>query len=129
MKPELHLQAFEERKETIFKWAIEVRGMENSQRIIGDNASKAATELLSAYLHKEKKVEEGFQLNHSWFKSASAGERLPEFPNKSRIVSMMTELERLCEKLSYGAPKPLEKVKEAIELFKALESIIKGMLK
>lgn len=87
MKPEAHLQAFEERKETIFKWAIEVRGIENSQRIIGDNTSKAITELLSAYLHNEKRVEDGFQLNHSWFKPESVRERLPEFPNHEQITT------------------------------------------
>lgn len=129
MKPEFHLQAFEERKETIFKWAIEVRGIENSQHIVGDNTSKAITELLSAYLHKEKKVEDGFQLNHSWFKSESVGERLPDFPNKEKIVGRMIELEKLCEKLSYGAPKPIERVKEAVELFKELEAALKEMLR
>ena len=65
MRTEEHLKSFNERKETIFKWAIELRGLENSQRIIGDNASKAAVELLSAYLHKNKLVKEGFQKNHS----------------------------------------------------------------
>src|SRR3989344_3522426 len=97
MKPEIHLQAFEERKETIFKWAIEVRGIENSQHIIGDNTSRAVTELLSAYLHKNKKVEDGFQLNHSWFKSDGVSERLPEFENKKHILSRMIQLERLCQ--------------------------------
>ena len=128
MKPEFHLKAFEERKETIFKWAIEVRGIENSQHIIGDNTSKAITELLSAYLHKKKKVEEGFQLNHSWFKSDGVRERLPEFENKEIIISQMIQLERLCEKLSYGAPKPQEKFIEAVEFFKALEKLLKEML-
>ncbi|MBI2151355.1 hypothetical protein HYU21_01360 [Candidatus Woesearchaeota archaeon] len=59
MELETHQRAFEERKETIFKWAIEVRGLENSQHIVGDNASSAITELLSAYLHQQKKVEVG----------------------------------------------------------------------
>ena len=45
MKAELHLEAFEDRKETIFKWGVEVRGLEKSQRIVGDNASRAITEL------------------------------------------------------------------------------------
>ena len=129
MKPESHLEAFEERKETIFKWAVEVRGIERSQRIIGDNASKAITELLSAYLHKAKKVEEGFQLNHSWFKSLTVKGRMPEFEHKAKIVSKMVELEKLCEKLSYGAPKPIEKAKGALHLFQELESWIKEMLR
>ncbi len=128
MKPELHLQSFEERKETIFKWAVEVRGIENSQHIIGDNASKAITELLSAYLHKHHKVEEGFQLNHAWFKSEKVHSRLPEFENKKTIVDEMIELEQLCEKLSYGAPKPLEKLKTTLRLFQELETKIKRIL-
>lgn len=124
MKPEYHLQAFQERKDTIFKWAVEVRGLENSQRIIGDNASKAVTELLSAYLHQAKKVEEGFQLNHAWFKSNNVINRLPEFENKKEIVIKMILLEQLCEKLAYGAPKPIEKLKDALILFKEIEDII-----
>jgi len=40
------------------KWAIATRGIENSQRIIGDNTSKAVCELLSAYLHKKELIEE-----------------------------------------------------------------------
>lgn len=87
MKPEFHKEAFEERKDTIYKWGIEVRGIDKSQRIIGDNASKAITELLSVYLHKEKKVEEGFQLNHSWFKSNKIYKKLPEFENKKILLA------------------------------------------
>ena len=128
MKYETHLEAFNERKETIYKWAMEVRGVEKSQRIIGDNASKAIVELLSAYVHKNKKVEEGFQLNHAWFKSKKVYERLPEFPNKTEIVDKMMALELLCEKLSYGAQKPKEKTQEAIHLFKELEKEIKNLL-
>ena len=92
MRPEIHLEAFEERKETMLKWGIEIRGIENSQRIVGDNASKAITELLSAYLHKAKKVEEGFQVNHTWFKSDKVSERFPEFNNKetARLVKWPT---------------------------------------
>jgi len=128
MKPELHLEAFEERKETILKWAVEVRGLENSQRIIGDNTSKAITEILSAYLHKKRKVDEGFQINHAWFKSEKVFDKFPEFENKRNIINKMIQLERLCENLSYGAPGPTEKIKEALKLFEELESVIKGMM-
>lgn len=128
MKEEFHQQAFEERKETIFRWAVDVRGIENSQRIIGDNASKAVCELLSAYLHKARKVEAGFQLNHSWFKSENVFGRLPEFDGKKKIVALMIDLERLCEQLSYGAPKPVDKLNEALVLFRALEKELRGML-
>lgn len=129
MKPEFHIEAFEERKETIIKWGVEVRGVENSQRIVGDNASKAITELLSAYLHKNHKIDEGSQLNHTCFKSEKVFERLPEFENKRKIVGKMVELERLCERLSYGIPKPVERTKEALRLFEELEIEIKGMMR
>lgn len=129
MKYEAHIQAFNERKETIRKWAIDIRGIENSQRIIGDNASKAICELLSAYLHKSEAVEEGFQLNHSWFKSEGIYERLPEFNNKTKLIEKMVELEKLCENLSYGSPKPVEKIKLALELFENIENMLWEMLK
>jgi hypothetical protein len=128
MKPEYHLTSFEERKDTIFRWAIDVRGLENSQRIIGDNASRAVCDLLSAYLHKTKKVEDGFQLNHAWFKSPNVAARLPEFNKKETLVQQMIELEQLCEKLSYGAPKPIEKAQRAIDIFNKLEKELKEML-
>ena len=124
MRTEEHLKSFNERKETIFKWAIELRGLENSQRIIGDNASKAAVELLSAYLHKNKLVKEGFQLNHSWFKSEDILEKIPEFREKKEIISRMILLEKSCEKLSYGTQKPLEEVKTTIKLFQDIEKLI-----
>ena len=128
MNTEEHLKAFEERKEAIFKWALEVRGIEKAQRSIGDNSSKAIVELLSAYLHKKKIVEDGFQLNHAWFKSKRVYERLPDFPNKQAIVEKMIKLELLCEKLSYGAQKPKEKSQEAVSLFQEMEVEIKKLL-
>ena len=128
MELETHKQAFEERKETIFKWAVEVRGIENSSRIIGDNASRAVVELLSVYLHRQKKVEEGFQLNHAWFKSEKVKERLPEFEHKAKIVSLMIELELLSEKLSYGTPKPIDSTKKVLDLFNELENLLKKMI-
>ena len=127
MREETHLEIFKERKETIFKWAIEIRGPENSQRIIGDNASRAMVELLSAYLYKKKKIKEGFQLNHRWFKSERVSEKIPEFEGKGNIIKLMVRLENDCEMLSYGAPKPFEKVKRALGLFNQLEELIGGM--
>ncbi len=128
MRPEAHLDAFEERKETIMKWAVEVRGIDNSQRIIGDNASRAIAELLSAFLHKNHKIEEGFQLNHSWFKSEKVMQRLPEFDGKQEIVSQMIALEKVCEKLSYGVPHQKKSIEESLLLFRTLEEQLKGML-
>lgn len=128
MKVETHLKAFEERKETILQWAVKVRGAQQSQRIIGDNASKAIVELLSAYLHKHKIVEDGFQLNHAWFKSEKVATRLPEFPSKQEVVTKMIALEKACENLSYGTEKSPEKIEQALALFKELEAKLQEML-
>lgn len=124
MKEEEHIKAFNERKETMKRWALELRGIENSQRIIGDNASKAVVELLSAYLHKHKSINEGFQLNHSWFKSESIFDKMPNFNKKIEIISKMIELEKLCERLSYGIQKPIEETKKALFLFEEIEKLI-----
>lgn len=124
MKIESHREALEEHKNTIFKWALEVYGLEKSQRIVGLHVSRASTELLSIYLHKHNLIDEGFQLNHRWFKSPKVGERLPEFPNKEQITKKMSELENLSESLTYGTEKPVEETKAAIKLFKEIENLI-----
>jgi len=59
MKEEDHLKAYQEYKDNIFSWAIEIRGLEKSQRTVGLNASRAIVELLSAYLHRKKLVDSG----------------------------------------------------------------------
>jgi len=78
MKEEEHLKAYQEYKDNIFSWALEIRGIEKSQRTIALNASRAMVELLSAYLHRRKLVDEGFQLNHRWFKSEKIYDKLPD---------------------------------------------------
>lgn len=124
MREEDHWKAYQEYRDSIFSWALEIRGLERSQRTIGLNASRAITELLSACLHKRKLVDEGFQLNHRWFKSEKVSERLPEFENKEIILQKMVLLENSSENLAYGSPKPLEKIKQIIELFTEAEKQI-----
>jgi len=85
MKIDEHRKSFEEHRKTIFKWAIEVLGIENSQRIIGLHASRGMAELLSVLLHKKNLIDAGFQINHRWFKSNRVSERLPEFPKKGLL--------------------------------------------
>lgn len=64
MKEDDHWKAYQEYRDNIFSWALEIRGLEKSQRTVGLNASRAIVELLSVYLHRKKLVDEGFQLNH-----------------------------------------------------------------
>jgi len=125
MKTENHLAAYKEHKETIFDWALKVKGLKNSQRIIGLHASRGIIDLLMVYLLKKGVIDVGAQINHRWFKSRSVLERLPEFENKEEICADIIRLEVLCEDLTYGAPKSEEKIKEAILLFNKLEGMLK----
>src|SRR3989338_274144 len=117
MKIEEHQESYKEHKETIFRWALEVIGIENSQRIIGLHASRAVLDLLSIYLLKNGKITAGKQINHRWFKSLKVSDKLPDFPNKNKIVEKIVELELLSEKLTYGSRRPEIEVKKALELF------------
>lgn len=128
MKEEDHWKAYQEYKDNIFSWALEIRGLEKSQRTIGLNASRAIVELLSVYLHKKKLVDEGFQLNHRWFKTERVSEKLPDFKNRDKILQKMVSLENSSETLAYGSPKPMERIKEIIELFNEVEKMILVML-
>jgi len=126
MKIENHVESYKEHKETIFDWALKIKGIKNSQRIIGMHASRAMVDLLAAYLLRKNLISSGLQLNHRWFKSSSILERLPDFEGKEEICGEMMKLELLCEDLTYGAPKPEEKIKEAIILFNKIEAMLKN---
>lgn len=127
MKIEDHLEAFKEHKETIFDWALKVKGLEKSQRIVGLHASRGIIDLLSAYLHEKEKITIGTQINHRWFKSESIKEKLPEFNDKEKITKEIVELELLCENLSYGKQKQKEEIEKALILFKKLEEEIENL--
>ena len=126
MKIENHLESYKEHRETIFDWALKIKGLKNSQRVIGTHASRAIVDLLAAYLLKKGLIDAGLQINHRWFKSKKIKEKLPEFENKEEICEDMIKLELLCEDLTYGSPKSEEKIKEAILMFNKIESKLKN---
>ena len=127
MKIEEHKASFKEHKETIFRWAIEVKGIENSQRIVGLHASRAIIDLLSIFLLENGKISSGKQINHRWFKSKRVYGKLPEFAAKKEIIDKIMELELLCEKLTYGSKKPENEIKRALKMFNQLETKIKEL--
>lgn len=126
MKPETHLEAFAEHKEAIFRWALEVRGIDRSQRIVGLHASRGITELLSAMLHEKGLLPVSANLNHRWFKTIRVMDRLPPFPERENLLKKIVELENLAEDLTYGAPKSVETIKKAVGLFMEIEKDIQG---
>jgi hypothetical protein len=126
MKIESHLESYKEHRETIFDWALKIKGLKNSQRVIGTHASRGIVDLLAAYLLKKGVIDTGTQINHRWFKSKRIMEKLPEFEGKEEICNEMIKLELLCEDLTYGSPKSEEKIKEAILMFNKIESKLKN---
>lgn len=126
MKPETHLEAFAEHKDAIFHWALEVRGLDRSQRIVGLHASRGITELLSAMLHEKGLLPVSANLNHRWFKTIRVMERLPPFHEQENLLKKIVELENLSEDLTYGSPKPLQEIKKAIALFMEIEKDIQA---
>lgn len=54
-------------------------------------------------------------------------DKLPDFEEKNSIIGELVELELLCEDLSYGAPKPVEKIENTLKLFKKLEKRIEKL--
>jgi hypothetical protein len=125
MKLESHLESYREHRETIFDWAIKVKGLKDSRRTIGTHASRAIVDLFAVYLLKRNLIDSGVQLNHRWFKSKKVMERFPEFDGKEEIILKMIELELICEDLTYGTPKPESVIKEAVEIFRELEDRLK----
>ncbi len=128
MRIESHQEAFATHRRAIFRWGLEVEGIENAQRIVGLHATRGIVELLSVLLHKKKLIDEGFQLNHRWSKSENVAEKLPVFEKKAEVVGLMVKLEILCETLAYGSPKPISKTEEAITLFHSMEQLLEGLL-
>ena len=89
MKIENHLESFKEHKETIFDWAIGIKGLKASQRIVGTHASRAMIGPVAIHLLKRNLIDTGTQINHRWFKSKKVFERLLEFNNKEQILSQI----------------------------------------
>jgi hypothetical protein len=121
MRAEDHWDAYREHRDAVLTWALDIRGLARSQRTVGLNVSRALVELLSFVLHKRRLVDEGFQLNHRWFKSRAVSARLPDFDGKEELVGAMVALELLAEALTYGAPKGEELVKDAVQRFTVIE--------
>jgi len=126
MKIEDHLKSYKEHRDTL-NWAID-RGLANSQRIIGTHVSRAIVEFLSAYLHKIKVIETGFQINHRWFKSEKVFNKFSDFPEKQIIIKKLIELELKSENLTYGSQKSEEEIKSVLTLFNEMERIILNLM-
>lgn len=96
------------------------------QKIIGFSVSEASINLFALYLHKKGLIELGFNVNHLFFASKKRAENTFDFDfrNKPEILSLLTKIEGLRNRLCYGREKEPKDVNEAIELLFKLKNIL-----
>ena len=96
------------------------------QKIIGFAVSEASTNLFAIFLHKNKLISQGFNINHSFFVSEKRAERTFNFnfSNKKEIIKALVKIEELRNRLCYGRDKESTEVNEAIRLLFQLKNIL-----
>ncbi len=96
------------------------------QKLIGFAVSEAATNLFAIFLHKNKLINPGFNINHSFLTSEKRAERIfnYNFNNKEKIIRILVKIENLRNRLCYGRNKDAEEVNEAIKLLFELKKIL-----
>jgi len=98
------------------------------QKIIGFAVSEASVNLFAIFLHKKILISHGFHVNHLFFASEKRAEQAfpKEFENKSEILSILTRIELLRNRLCYGKEKGATEANEAIALLFKLKIILEG---
>ena len=123
MKIESH---FENLKESISEIERSIReGIEKKQRTIGFHTSSGAIDILEIILHKNNLIDFGFVIKHEWFNSKNKlKDKLGfDFPQKDRILKLMSIIEGLRNSLCYGKRKTEEEIMPVIKAFNKLKEI------
>ena len=125
MKIEEHEGAYKEHLKNLNKFIEE--GVEENQRNIGYNISQGSVELFSIYLHKLNLLQSsGDQFDHRVFKNKALIEKkIPlKFPDKSKILELMKNIELERNVVCYGKRKPEKRIEKMIKDFQKLRKII-----
>jgi hypothetical protein len=128
MRIEKHMENLRESIEVIEE-CVKIGRLTERQRTIGFHTSVGSVELLEVYLHKKNLIDPGMQLKHDWFDSKKKVEsKLPfDFPNKDKVISLITKIENRRNILCYGAPQEKKIVIETIQLFQELRKTLEEM--
>lgn len=96
------------------------------QKIVGFSVSEASANLLAIFLHKNKLISPGFNVNHSFFVSMKRAESSFnfDFENKKEILDILVKIEALRNRLCYGREKEAKEASNAIELLFKLKDIL-----
>lgn len=127
MKIEDHLRNIKESLEVIEE-SIQ-KGVQERQRNIGFNTSVAAVEMLEVFLHKINLINPGTVLKHDLFNSIKkAKEKLNfNFPEKEKIINLISDIETKRNLLCYGKPQPLSAVESVLESFNKLKTLFENL--
>ncbi len=126
MKIEEHQKAFDEHERNIRRCIDE--GIVENQRNVSYNISQASIEIFSMYLLKLKLVPISINYDHRIFKNnAELEKKIPfDFPEKSRLLSLMRIIEERRMLLCYGKRKALKDVEEMIDCYNKLKALLGG---
>ena len=96
------------------------------QKIIGFATSEGSVNCFALFLHRQKLISEGFNVNHRWFSSVRKfEEKFPfDFPYKQQLLNKLIREEQLRDRLCYGKSKTTEDVEEAIRIFFDIKKIV-----
>ena len=124
MKLEEHRKALEEHERNIRRCVD--GGVEENQRNLGYNISQASIEMMSIYLLKIKLIQVSVNFDHRIFKhSKSLRETLSfDFPEKTKILDLMRNIEEKRSLLCYGKRKTKKEVTEMLALYDKLKGIL-----
>ena len=100
--------------------------VEKRQKIIGFSVSEASTNLFAIFLHKNKLINPGFNINHSFFVSKKRAEETFnfDFVNKEEILNLLFRIEELRNRLCYGREKEASEANEAVEKLFKLKKVL-----
>ncbi|MEK6833415.1 MAG: hypothetical protein AABY32_05185 [Nanoarchaeota archaeon] len=126
MKVEDHLRNISESLE-VLRESIQ-KGIEKRQRNIGFNTSLCAVEMFEVFLHKEGLLHPSSLLKHNLFNSVKkANQKLDfDFPDKSKILDLICNIEAKRNALCYGKQKPISEIKEVLGYFNELKELFES---
>ena len=130
MKVEEHEKAYKEHLNNLNKFIEE--GVEENQRNVGYNVSQGSIELFVIYLHKLHLLQDsGDQFDHRIFKNKALIEKkVPsKFPERSKILNLMKNIELERNIICYGKRKPKDRIEKMIRNFQKLRKLINKNLK
>jgi len=101
------------------------------QKIIGFAVSEASANLFAIFLHKKNLISPGFHINHSFFASKKRAEESFNFnfPEKNRVLEILTRIEELRNRLCYGREKEAKESQEAVSLLFKLKNLLEKEIK